>query len=155
MDPNTSNIGHLIPTRGSDSGTWDGPLNGNSTAIDGLMGGVQTISVTNANLTLTAPAGSVTPTGGPTQAQNAVLRFTGTLTANVQVTLPLPGYMIIENLTTGAFVLSFRAIDSGQAIGIEQGVTQRIYNDGTNVKFVNLQTVGSNLDLVWCAGRRK
>ena len=38
-----------------------------------------------------APAGfTATPTPGPTQSQNRVLRFTGTLTANVAVTLPLP-----------------------------------------------------------------
>lgn len=146
-DPNTTNVALLIPTRGSDVGVWDLPVNGDFNAIDGFFGGVQTISVSNANVTLTAPSGSITPTGGPTQAQNAVIRFTGVLTAGVQVTLPLPGYMIVENLTTGAFVLSFRAIGSGQVIGIEQGVVQRVYNDGTNVRFVNLQTVGSYLDI--------
>lgn len=146
-DPTTVNIALAIPTRGSDTGVWDLPVNGDFNSIDGFIGGVQTIGASNANIVLTAPAGSITPSGGPTQAQNAVLRFTGTLTGNVQVTLPLPGYMIIENLTTGAFVLSFVAAASGQVIGIEQGVTQRIYNDGTNVKFVNLPTVGSYLDI--------
>lgn len=146
-DPVTSNIALAIPLRGSNVGVWDLPVDGDFNSIDGFIGGVQTISASNANITLTAPAGSITPSGGPTQAQNAVLRFTGVLTAGVQVTLPLPGYMIIENLTTGAFVLSFRAAASGQVIGVEQGVTQRIYNDGTNVKFVNLQTVGSYLDI--------
>ena len=147
MDPATSNIALAVPTRGSNVNTWDIPLNGNSTAIDGFIGGVQTISVSNANITLTAPSGSVTPAGGPTQAQNAVLRFSGVLTAAVQVTLPFPGYIIIENLTTGAFVLSFRAIGSGQVIATAQGSTRHIYNDGTNVKFVNLPDPGTYWDL--------
>lgn len=137
-DPNTSNIALLVPTRGSDVGTWDVPLNGNATAIDGYFGGVQIISATNAPITLTAPAGAIAPSGGPTQAQNAVLSFTGALTSNVQVTLPLPGYYIVENLTTGAFVLTFAAAAAGQVIAVDQGECQHIYNNGTNVRFVNL-----------------
>jgi len=146
-DPTTTNVLLAVPTRGSDSGTWDIPVNANTTAEDGFFGGVQVVSVTNAPITLTAPAGVVTAGAGPTQAQNAVLRVTGSLTANVQITLPLPGYMIVDNLTTGSFVLSFKAAGSGEVIGIEQGVVQRIYNDGTNVRFVNLPTVGSYMDI--------
>lgn len=147
-DPLTVNVGLAVPTRGSDSGTWDLPVNGDFTIADGFFGGVQPIAASASPITLTAPAGfTAVPAGGPTQAQNAVLRFTGTLTAGVQVTLPMPGYMIIENLTTGAFVLSFRAVGSGQIIAVEQGAIQHIYNDGTNVRFVNLPTVGSYLDI--------
>lgn len=141
-DPQTTNILLSIPTRGSDVGTWDLPVNGDFAALDGFFGGVQTVSASNVPITLTAPAGTATPSGGPTQSQNAVLRFTGTLTSSVQVTLPLPGFAIIENLTTGNFVLSFRALASGQVIGIDQGVCQHIYNDGTNVRFVNFGETG-------------
>jgi microcystin-dependent protein len=144
-DPQTSNILLNVPQRGSDTGTWDIPLNSNSTALDGYQAGFQTISVSNAPITLTSPAGTPTPSGGPTQAQNAVLRFTGALTANVQITLPLPGYYIVENLTTnsgGIFLLQFRAAGTGEVICIAQGKVQHIYNDGTNVRFVNLPEVG-------------
>src|SRR5262249_41286884 len=101
-------------------------------------GGVQTISAGASPITLTSPTGTPVPGAGPTQAQNAVLRITGTLTANVQITLPLPGPLIIENLTTGNFVLSFRAIGSGDVIAVDQGEIRTVYNDGTNVRFVNL-----------------
>lgn len=141
-DPTTANVLLAVPTRGSDPGTWDIPVNNNTSALDGYFGGVQTISVSNAPITLTAPAGTVTAGGGPTQAQNSVLQFTGALSANVIVTLPLPGYYIVENLTTGNFVLSFRALGSGQVIGVDQGETLHIYNNGTNVRFVNLGRVG-------------
>ncbi len=106
--------------------------------MDGFFGGVQTINAAGASpITLTSPAGfTPTPSGGPTQSQNGVLRFTGALTGNVQITLPLPGFVIVENLTTGAFVLSFRAIGSGEVIGVPQGALLHIYNDGTNVRFV-------------------
>jgi len=89
----TTNILLSIPTRGSDSGTWD--VNGDFLSIDGYLGDVQPISVSNTPITLTAPVGPPAPTGGPTQAQNAVLSLTETLTADVQVTLPLPGAYII------------------------------------------------------------
>lgn len=137
-DPQTVNTGLAVPTRGSDVGTWDTPVNGDFIAIDGYFGGVQIISAAGSSpITLTSPAAfTPTPTGGPTQAQNGVLRFTGALTGNVQITLPLPGFIIVENLTTGAFVLSFRAIGSGEVIGVPQGFLGHVYNDGTNVRFV-------------------
>lgn len=94
-------------------------------------------------MVLTSPAGfSPTPSGGPTQAQNAVLSFTGSLTANVQVTLPIPGSYIVENLTTGNFVLTFAAVGVGQVVAVDQGESVRLYNNGTNVRFVNLGRVG-------------
>lgn len=127
-----------MPVRGSDVGTWDTPVNGDFIAVDGYIGGVQTVNAAGSSpITLTSPAAFVpTPSAGPTQAQNGVIRFTGALTGNVQITLPLPGFVIVENLTTGAFVLSFRAIGSGEVIGVPQGGLMHIYNDGTNVRFV-------------------
>lgn len=141
-DPVTNNIALAIPTRGSNVGVWDVPVNSDFNSIDGFFGGVQTISATSTNIVLTSPAGSITPSGGPTQAENAVLRFIGSLSAPVQVTLPLPGFYIVENLTTGNFVLSFRAVSSGAVIAIDQGEILHIENDGTNVKFVNLGRIG-------------
>ncbi len=114
-------------------------------------------------MTLTSPAGfTPTPGGGPTQSQNAILRFTGTITTNVVVTLPLPGFYIVENLTqTAGGGLLFRAIGVGEVISTDQPSCQHIYNDGTNVRFVNLPPVGSYLDVcnstvpAWISGCTK
>lgn len=139
-EPTTVNGGLIIPATGDLVGTWGSAgVNPDFVAIDGALWGVQQISVSNAPVVLTAPSGfTATPSGGPTQAQNAVLTFTGAMTGNVQVTLPIPGPVVIRNFTTGAFVLSFRAIGSGAIIAVNQGKTQTVYNDGTNVDFVNL-----------------
>lgn len=149
-DPTTSNVLLAVPTRGSDPGTWDLPVNSNTTAGDGYFGGVQGISVSNASFSLTAPAGVVTPSAGPTQAQNAVIKFSGTVTALVIVTLPLPGYYIIDNSATiyssNSVVMNLRAVGAGATIGIESGSVRHVYNDGTNVKFVNLPSIG-NLEI--------
>lgn len=129
-------------------GTWDTPVNGDFNALDGFFGGVQTISLSNTNVLLTSPSGfTPTPSGGPTQSQNGVIRFTGALTGNVVVTLPLPGFNIFENLTIGSSQLQLKAIGSGQVIAIPQGGAMHVYNDGTNVRFVNLPPVGTYLDL--------
>lgn len=144
-EPTTVNCGLIIPSTGDLTGTWgSAAINPDFVAVDGYFGGVQTISASNAAIVLTSPSNfTPTPGAGPTQSQNAVLRFTGALTANVQVTLPLPGFYILENLTTGNFVLSFRALGSGEVIGIDQGEVQHVYNDGTNVRFVNLGRIGA------------
>lgn len=136
--PNTSNIGLQIPVTGSQVGTWgDLSINPDMVALDGLLGGVVTIGLSSSNVTLTAPAGSISATAGPVQSQNAVLRFTGTLLNSVLITLPLPGYYIIENLTLGAFVVRFRANPAGTIISTPQGSRRHIYNDGTNTYLVN------------------
>lgn len=147
-DPTTSNIGLIIPNTGADVGTWGSvALNPDFVAIDGFLGGFQTISVSSSNITLTSPAGfSATPGAGPTQSQNSVIRISGTPTTNIIITLPLPGPMIIENLTTGSFVVLFRAVGAGQLISIDQGSANHIYNDGINVRFVDLPPVGTYLD---------
>ena len=136
-----------MPLTGADVDTWgEVDVNPNMVAIDGLFGGIQTIAATGAApITLTAPAGfTATPSPGPTQSQNRVLRFTGVLTAGQQVTLPLPGVYVIENLTTGNFVLYFRGAVAGtEVISVDQGARQTIYNDGSNVRFVDMPRVGS------------
>lgn len=124
-------------------GVWDSPVNSDFVAIDGFIGGVQTIALSSSPVTLSVPAGfTATPTGGPTQAQNAVLRLTGTLTSGVTVTLPMPGFYIIENLTTGLFLVTLRAVTATQVICIDQGMVQHVYNDGANVRFVNFGETG-------------
>ncbi len=152
-EPQTVNAGLIVPNTGDLVGTWgSAALNPDFVAVDGYLAGVQTISAGSSPITLTSPAAfTPTPGGGPTQAQNGVLRFTGALGSNVTVTLPLPGYSIIENLTTQSFVLLFRAIGSGEIIAVDQGSVQHIYNDGTNVRFVNLPQVGTYLDLPFVA----
>jgi microcystin-dependent protein len=143
-EPTTVNVALVIPNTGDLVDLWGAQaVNPNMTAVDGFQGGVQTVSVSNAPITLTSPVGfTPTPSAGPTQSQNAVLRFTGTLTGAVQITLPLPGYYIIEHLASGNFVLSFRAVGSGEIIGFPPGEIQHVYCDGTNVRFCNLGRIG-------------
>lgn len=119
-------------------------------AIDGMLGGSQTLSLSAATtFTLSAPAGSITPGAGPNQAQNAILKFTGTLTGNAVITLPLPGYYIINNAcTVGAFYVQLRAVGTGNLIGVPPGKASKIWTDGTDVGFCDQPDPGVLIDLV-------
>jgi len=146
VNPLTVNTGLIVPLTGADVDLWgEDDLNPNFVAIDGLFCGVQTVSVSNVPVTLTSAAGlSPTPSAGPTQAQNRVLKFTGTLTADVTVTLPTPGMWVIDNQTVaGAFVLKFQGVTPTQVVAVPPGEVCEIYNDGANVRFVGLGRVGS------------
>lgn len=145
VDPVTVNILLSVPTRGSDSGTWDTPVNGDFNSIDGRFGGVQTIAVSGST-TLTAPSGSPSPAGGPTQAENCVIKFTGTLASNATITLPLPGRYTLVNACLGSAVV-LRAVGSGKVVGLPPGEPIDVWNDGTNCDFANLGRVGSYMDL--------
>lgn len=143
-EPTTVNLGIIIPNTGDLVGTWgSAALNPDLVALDGFFGGIQTLTLSSAPVVLTVPAGfTATPSPGPTQAQNAVLRLTGAITAPITITLPLPGFYIVENLTTGNFVVTLQAVTATQVIGIDQGMCQHVYNDGANVRFVNLGETG-------------
>ena len=142
-DPTTTNVLLAVPTRGSDPGTWDVPVNNNSNSLDGYLGGVVTVSLSSVPVTLTAPSGTPTPTAGPYQSQNRILKFTGALSGNVAVTLPLPGEYTIQNLTTGSFVVTFRAVGVGNIVSTPQGSIMKVWCDGTDVWLVKNQIPGA------------
>lgn len=147
-DPTTVNILLAVPTRGSNVGVWDTPVNGDFSSLDGHLGGVQSISLTNVNVTLSKPTGTATPGAGPTQAENAVIKLTGTLTGNVILTFPLPGeYIVRNNCTVGAFYVQARALGTGNMVGVPDGRPVKLWNDGTDVDFCDQPEVGSALDL--------
>lgn len=160
-EPTTSNVALIVPNTGDLPGAWGtAALNPNFASLDGLFGGVQTITLSSSTtFALTAPAGSITPSGGPNQAQNAVLNFSGTLTGNAVVTLPLPGSIIVNNAcVVGTNFIQFRAVGTGTVIGIPDGRAVKIWNDGTNVGFCDPPETASYLDLAmattpaWYAG---
>ena len=123
-DPTTTNRSLYIPTRGSSIGTWDTPVNANFTAIDTLFGGVTSIAVSSSNVTLSTA-----------QCQNAIIRLTGSLSANIDVIFPtVAAIYTVENLTTGSHYVRCK-MALGNAISIPQGVPTQVFTDGTDTKF--------------------
>jgi len=138
-DPQTTNISLSVPARGSNVGTWDAPLNGDMTIIDACFGSVTSVALSNVSpVALTA-----------TQAQANVLRFTGTLTANVVVTIPaiVKGWTVENLCTVGIFGVFVQNASGGQQIGLPPGTSIDVYSDGTNMKYRNLGLIGSYVDI--------
>jgi hypothetical protein len=119
--PTTANKGYSVPTTGTESGTWGTDLNTNTFAvIDTNLGGVTSIALSNAPVTLSAA-----------QAQNLILRLTGTLTGAVAVTTPCLGLTLVENATTGAFAVTI-ANGFGTPVTVTQGHRTSVITDATN-----------------------
>lgn len=148
-DPQTTNLGVYIPTRGSDSGTWDVPLNANAEVMDSMASYVTTISLSGGgtSVTLTTPP---YPWAGPYQSQAAVLKFTGVLSNNVTINLTRPGFWIIDGISLNP--ATFHALLVGPSaptfsVCVIPGQVIQIYCDGANTFYVGLPPVGSYLDL--------
>jgi len=119
--PTTPYKGISVPTTGTESGTWGDELNDNSFAvIDKNLGGITTKTLTNANVTLSAA-----------ESQTLIVRLIGTLTGDVQITTACQGFTIVENLTSGAYTLTFTN-GVGSALTLVQGGRYIIHTDATN-----------------------
>ena len=157
-DPQTTNLGLYQPTRGSDSGTWDLPVNSNTGATDSLFGNVANIGLTSVPVTLTLPPNSGASWNGPYQSQSALLNLTGAITASCAITVPRAGYFIVWNqctsgssgflagATAGSFFVQLTT-GSGNVIGVPPGKKCHVFSDGTNMDFVNMPDAGTRLDL--------
>lgn len=128
VDPVTPNKAFAQPTRNSDVGTWDVPVNGNMTILDNLLGGAQAVTLTNADVTLSQ-----------TQANHLTFNLTGTLILNVNLIFPaIGGFFFIKNNTTGSFTVTAKTSAGGSTgIIIPQGSLKLIYLDGTNANQPN------------------
>lgn len=108
----STNLNLELQGTGDNSGTWGSVLNTNAlNIIDQAMGGVQTLTLSNVNVTVTT-----------NQSQNNAFRLTGTLTGNVTITWPAIGRTyFIANETTGAFTITLKAGAGATSVVIPQG----------------------------------
>jgi hypothetical protein len=120
----TPNVGLELQGTGDNPGAWGGVLNNNALAIiDQVLGGVQTISLSNVNVVVNTA-----------QSQNNCIKLTGTLTGNVIVTFPAIGRnYFIQNLTTGSFSVTIACAGGGTSFVLPQGQATIITLDETNV----------------------
>ena len=127
-------------------GDWNLPVNADFSAIDSLFGNNGTISLSNANVTLTTPPNSGAAWAGPYQSQSALITMTGTLTAPVAVIFPRAGFFIVQNNTVG-FYVALQSSGGGNQIGAVPGKKCHVFNDGTNMDYVNMPDPGTAYDL--------
>ena len=150
-EPTTPNISLISPNTGDLPGAWGtAAINLNNLAIDGLLGGTQTITLSSATtFALTVATGAITPGAGPFQSQNACLFFSGTLTGNAVVQFTAPGRYVVHNkCTVGAFYVQLApSAGTGNAVGAPPGQKATVFYDGTNMDYVDTMPVGAAFDL--------
>jgi hypothetical protein len=112
---------------GDQSGTWGTTTNNNlGTLIEQGITGVETITMVNANYTLS------TFNGVSDEARNAVLVVEGVNSAVRQIICPLVNKTYtISNNTTGGFAITIGGA-TGSTVSIPNGVTTQVYCDGVN-----------------------
>ena len=145
-------LGTELMTTGENAGNWGTKTNVNLQIIEQLAGGYVEQSVTSTPTTLTVSDGST----GATLAHR-VVKFTGTISANTTVTVPLDVQQlyILVNGTAGAYTLTFKyASGSGSTVtwaATDKG-TKLVYataDHATNPNMVDSgigSTAGHDLD---------
>jgi hypothetical protein len=116
-----------LPGDGQQSGTWGQTTNNNiGTLLEQAITGVRTITMINADYTLTDLNGT------SDEARNAVIIATGINSAVYKVICPLVNKLyVISNQTTGGYAITIGGV-TGTAVSISNGVTAQVYCDGTN-----------------------
>jgi hypothetical protein len=135
-DPVTVNRNLAQPTRGSDVGTWDVPLNGNFGLLDTIVGGIASVAATGGVITLNAA-----------QLQCGTISVSGSLGADAAIAFPaVQGWWSVENLTTGGPALFVQAGSNAQVICVPPFEITDVQVNGNVVKFRNLGRIGTFID---------
>ena len=100
-------LGIELQATGENAGTWGTKTNNNLSLIAELTGGFAQVSIAGgaATTALTVVDGATTGT-----AQRRMIEFTGTITGNQIVTIPLDveTFYILRNSTSGSYTVQFK-----------------------------------------------
>ena len=130
---------------GENSGTWGDKTNTNLNLVQQAIAGYEAVSIAGGAQTTALAMTDATLSN----ARNAVVEFTGTITGNQIVTIPdgIEKTYIIENGTTGDFTVQFKTVTgSGTTFAGSDKSIKLVYSDGTNIVEYsnNLSNVASN-----------
>ena len=130
-------LGVELMATGENAGTWGTKTNTNLQLIEQLVGGYSAKSIAGGAQTtsLTVIDGNTTGTG-----QFRMIEFTGTITGNQIVTIPLDveTFYFLRNTTSGAYTVQFKYVsgsDSGTTFSATDKGDKLVFataNDGTN-----------------------
>lgn len=144
-----------IMATGENAGTWGQITNTNLNLLQQAIAGYESISIAGGAQTtaLTMDNGTIS------NARNAVINLTGTITGNQIVTIPnsIEKSYIIINSTAGAFTVEFKTVSgTGVTWSTTDKSTKILYSNGTNVIDTGLLSkvvqdtspqLGGNLDV--------
>ena len=129
---------------GENSGTWGDKTNANLNLVQQAVAGFESISIAGG-----AQTTALAMTNGTiSNARNAVIKLSGTITGNQIVTIPdsIEKTYIVENGTVGAFTVQFKTVSgTGPTFSATDKGTKLLYADGTNVNDILSKSSGVNL----------
>jgi len=128
----SSDLKLSIMATGENAGTWGQITNTNLYLIQQAIGGYQAISIAGGAQTTAL----VMSDGAISNARNAVIKLTGTITGNQIVTIPtaIEKTYIVSNGTVGAFTVEFKqAGGTGITFAATDKSTKILFADGTNI----------------------
>ena len=144
-------LGIELQATGENAGTWGTKTNKNLEILEQITGGFSQVSIAGGAQTtaLTVVDGNTTGT-----AQQRMIEFTGTITGNQIVTIPLDvqTFYILKNATSGAYTVEFKYV-SGSGSSFTFSATNKgtaivfaTASDGTNPNILEIQTGGDVVD---------
>ena len=138
----SANLKLTVQATGENSGTWGQITNTNLLILEQAIGGYSAVTLnatTGATLTFS--------NGALSSGKDAVIKLTGTITTNVNVTIPdsVEKTYIVENGTTGAFTVTVKTSSgSGVTWAAADKGTKVVYSNGTDVVDTALTDVASD-----------
>ena len=136
----STNLKLTVQATGENSGTWGQITNTNLLILEQAIGGYSSISVTT-GATLTFSNGALS------NGKDQVIKLTGTIGTNVNVTVPdgIEKTYVIENATSGAYTVTVKTSSgSGVTWGTTDKGTKMVYSNGTDVVDTNFTKVSSD-----------
>jgi len=128
---------------GEQAGLWGDITNTNLNLVQQAIAGVEAISIAGGAQTTALVMTNATLSN----ARNAVIKLTGTITGNQIVTIPngIEKTYIVQNSTTGAFTVEFKtASGTGPTFSATDKGFKIVYSDGTNITDVPLGVPGGS-----------
>ena len=122
-----------VQATGENSGTWGQITNTNLLIVEQAIGGYDTFNVTNASRALTFTNGAVS------NGKNQVIKLTGTLAGNLNVTIPdsiEKTYTVVDGCDHAGNTLTFKT-SGGTGVLLCEGNCYELYSDGTNIVKAN------------------
>ena len=135
---------------GENAGTWGTKTNDNLNVLQQAIAGFKAISIAGGAQT-TALLINNSPDIATSDARNAVIKLTGTITGNQIVTVPngIEKTYIVQNGTTGAFTVEFKtAGGTGVTFASTNKGFKIVYSDGTNIVDVELSSVNPIIEKI-------
>src|SRR6056300_607543 len=112
---------------GENSGTWGDKTNTNLNLVQQAIAGYEAVSIAGGAQTTAL----VMTDAALSNARNAVIKLTGTITGNQIVTIPdsIEKSYIISNATTGAFTVEFKTVSgTGVTFSTTDKSTKIVYS---------------------------